>query len=230
MGPSPIVVDFPLQGEWAAYHTPAERVPSHGTDQLAQRYAYDFLRIERDRKGWKFCRASMQRYRILGVPLQNCYGWAAPIHAPFGGAIVAARDGWPERSPVHFLRDLAVVLINGLTFDPRRAGGLVQVLGNHIVLQMPGREVYALIAHARTGSVRVREGDEVQLGQQLAEVGHSGNSTAPHLHFHLMDGPDVLTARGLPCSFRKYEALRDGAWETLNEGMPGKREFVRGAA
>jgi hypothetical protein len=230
MDSTPIVVDFPLRGEWTAYHTPAERVPSHGTDQLAQRYAYDFLRIERDRKGWKFCRASMPRYQILGVPLEDCYGWAAPIHAPFGGTIAAACDGWPERNPVHVLRDLAVVLKNGLTFDPAGAGGLAQVLGNHVVLRLSGKDVYALIAHARTGSVRVRTGDEVQLGQQLAEVGHSGNSTAPHLHFQLMDGPDVLTACGLPCSFRRYEALHDGGWKTVNEGMPGKREFVRNAA
>ena len=230
MEPTPVVVDFPLRGEWAAYHTPAERVPSHGTDQLGQRYAYDFLRIERDRKGWKFCRPSMQRYYLVGVPLDGCYGWAATIHAPFAGTITAACDGWPERNPVHFLRDVAVVLKNAVGFDPRNAGGLAPVLGNYIVLRMPGKEVYALIAHARTGSIRVGEGEEVQLGQHIADVGHSGNSTAPHLHFHLMDRPHVLAARGLPCSFRKYEALRDGTWRTVNGGMPGKREFVRDAA
>ena len=230
MEPTPIVVDFPLRGEWAAYHTPAERVPSHGTDQLGQRYAYDFLRIERNQKGSKFCRPSMHRYHLVGVSLDSCYGWAEPIHAPFGGTIAVAYDWWPERNPVHFVRDLAVVLKNALTFDPTKASGLASVLGNHIVLKMPGHEVYALIAHARTASSRVREGDEIELGQHLADVGHSGNSTAPHLHFHLMDGPNVLTARGLPCAFRKYEALRGGAWTTVTAGTPGKREFVRDAA
>jgi len=33
-----ITVDFPLRGEWEAEHASAERVPSHGTDQLVQTY------------------------------------------------------------------------------------------------------------------------------------------------------------------------------------------------
>ena len=40
------VVDFPLRGEWRAVNTPAERVPSHGTDYFGQRYAYDFMRFD----------------------------------------------------------------------------------------------------------------------------------------------------------------------------------------
>jgi hypothetical protein len=227
MEPNPIAVEFPLRGEWVAYHTPAERVPSHGIDQLGQRYAFDFLRIERNRKGWKFCRVSMRRYHLVGATLEGCYGWGEPIHAPFEGTVTAARDGWPERNPVHFIRDLAVVLKNALTFDPAKPDGLAPVLGNHVVLKMTGKEVHALIAHARTGSVRVREGDHVRLGEHLADVGHSGNSTAPHLHFHLMDGPDALVARGLPCTFREYAVLRDGTWSKVSAGMPGKREFVR---
>jgi murein DD-endopeptidase MepM/ murein hydrolase activator NlpD len=224
---STIVVDFPLRGEWVAVQTPAERVPSHGTDQLGQRYAYDFLRIDRQAKGWKFYPASGLRYYIAGVPLADCYGWAEPIHAPFTGSVVAAYDGWPERNPVHLFRDLAAVLKNGLVFNPTKPDGLTRLAGNHIVLKMPGRNVFAFIAHARAGSLRVRTGDDVQAGQHIANVGHSGNSTAPHLHIQLMDCPDPLAAQGLPCSFSEYEALRDGRWLQVREGMPRKREFIR---
>ena len=229
MDREPVVVEFPLRGEWVAYHTPAERVPSHGTDQLAQRYAYDFMRIASDQPGWKFHRAPNWRYQILGVPLSNCYAWGESIHAPFSGTVVAACDGWPERKHLHVARDLAVVLKNALTFDPKRPGALQAVLGNHIVLRMPGTDVHALVAHARAGSIRVRTGAEVAAGDHLADVGHSGNSTAPHLHFHLMDGPSVLEAAGVPCAFRGYEALREGKWSPVAGGMPGKREFVRHA-
>jgi len=210
-----------------AYHTPAECVPSHGVDQLGQRYAYDFLRIDREQEGWKFCRDSMWLYHAVGAPLDSCYGWGEPIHAPFGGTVAAAHDGWAERDPVHFLRDMGVVLKNALTFDPENADALRSVLGNYVVLESAEKGVYALIAHARTGSIRVRQGDVVEAGRHVADVGHSGNSTAPHLHFQLMDGPDLVTARGLPCSFNEYEALRDGSWLRVNAGMPGKREFVR---
>lgn len=140
---------------------------------------------------------------------------------------MAANDGWPERDRVHLLRDLTVLLKNALLFDPQRAGDLTPLLGNHVVLKMPEREVYALFAHARWDSVRVGKGQRVATGQQVAEVGHFGNSTAPHLHFQLMDAADIALARGLPCRFRAYEALHDGEWREVRDGVPGKRELVR---
>ncbi len=225
--PHPIEVDFPLRGEWVAVHTPAARVPSHGTHMLGQTYAFDFLRIDRARKGFQFFPCSLARYLLLGVKLSQCYGWSQPIHAPFAGTVVAAKDGWPERDPVHFLRDVAVVLKNALFFDVNKVRDLRAVLGNHIVLKMRGEEVYGFFAHARCGSLRVHEGEELRAGEHLADVGHSGNSTAPHLHFHLMDRASIAEARGLPCCFRRYEALRDGAWERVSGGIPGRREFIR---
>lgn len=223
----PVIVEFPLRGEWEAEHTPAERVPSHGTDQLAQTYAYDFVRIEKERKGLTFFRGSMLRYFLVGVRLDECYGWSAPIFAPFSGTVVAAKDAWPERKRLHLLRDLAVVLKNALMFDPKRTNDLRPLLGNHVILKMPERDIYAFFAHARCGSLRVHVGEEVRLGQQLAEVGHSGNSTAPHLHFHLMDKPNVLEAAGGPCRFREYEALQNDGWRKVADGVPRKREFIR---
>ena len=222
-----ITVELPLRGEWMADHTPAERIPSHGTDQLAQTYAYDFLRTEIADGKLKFFRASLLRYLLVGVGLDNCHGWGEPIHAPFAGRVTSAQDGWPERQRLHLLSDLAVVIGNAWRFDPEAEGDLRKVLGNYLILKMPEREVYALFAHCRTGSIRVRPGDAVAAGQPLAAVGHSGNSTAPHLHFQLMDHPDVRHARGLPCRFRAYEAFRDGAWTAVTAGQPGRRERIR---
>lgn len=222
-----ITVEFPLRGEWEAEHTPAEQVPSHGTDQLAQTYAYDFVRIEMEVKGLKFFRGTMLKYFFVGVALDECYGWSAPIHAPFSGTVAVAKDGLRERRRLHLFSDLAVVLKNALTFDPAKHKDLRLVLGNHIILKMAGKEIYALFAHCRTGSINLREGENVQLGQKIAEVGHSGNSTAPHLHFQLMDSPNILEAKGLPCNFREYEALQGGVWSKVNAGLPGKRELVR---
>jgi hypothetical protein len=222
----PILVDFPLRGEWVAVHTPAERIPSHGTDMLGQRYAYDFLRIDAARSGFKFFRCSMARYLLVGVRLEDCYGWSAPFYAPFDATVVAARDGWSERARLHLLSDLAVVVRNALFFDP--AGDLRRVLGNHIILKMLGeREVYAFYAHARCGSILVHVGERVNVGKQLGAVGHSGNSTAPHLHFHLMDRATIVDAQGIPCCFREYEALRNGTWELVGQAVPAKREFIR---
>lgn len=221
------VVSFPLRGEWVAFHTPADQVPSHGTDRLGQRYAYDFLRIDRDRDGWEFSRTPPWRFRLVGARLKDCYGWGEPIHSPFAGTAVAAYDGVPERDPVHIMRDLAVALKNALFGKISNTEGLRPLLGNHLILKAASGEIYALIAHAKTGSVRVRSGETVGVGQHIADVGHSGNSTAPHLHFQLMDGPDLLTASGLPCAFERYETLRDGIWVDVREEIPMKREFIR---
>ena len=63
---NPVVVEFPLRGEdWMAVTTPAHRVPSHGTDMLGQRYAYDFLKVDR-RKGVHFHPASTLRGELFG--------------------------------------------------------------------------------------------------------------------------------------------------------------------
>ena len=69
--------------------------------------------------------------------------------------------------------------------------------GNSVVLDF-GRGRYALYAHLRAGSITVKPGDKVRRGQVIAHVGNSGNTLAPHLHFHVMDSPSPLASNGLP--------------------------------
>lgn len=222
---TPVVVEFPLRGEWTAPNTPGKKVPSHGTDMLGQRYAYDFVRTDGSPRGMRFYRASPLRYFILGVPLQDCYGWGQPIHSPADGTVIQAQDGWPERNPVHLVRDLAIAIKNGLTFNSDQIKDFRPLSGNHIILEIP--EGFALLAHAQTGSIKVAPGEKVAVGQHLANVGHSGNTTAPHLHFHLMDNLDPIKAQGIPCCFREYEILHEGSWRTVCNGIPKDTDRIR---
>jgi murein DD-endopeptidase MepM/ murein hydrolase activator NlpD len=64
--------------------------------------------------------------------------------------------------------------------------------------------VWAAYAHLLPGSVAVEVGDRVTVGQRLGLLGNTGNSTAPHLHFQLCDGPDILTSNSLPFVFSGY--------------------------
>ena len=192
---------------------------------LGQRYAYDFVRTDPGSKGMRFYRPSLLHYLILGVRLQQCHGWGQPIFSPAAGTVVKAEDGWPERNPVHLVRDLAILLKYAFTFDIKRTVDFRPLAGNHIILET--NEGYALLAHAQTRSIKVAQGDQVAPGQHLANVGHSGNSTAPHLHFHMMDREDARTAQGIPCCFREYEVFQDAAWRLVQDGIPKHTDRIR---
>ena len=151
---SPIVVDFPLRGEgWVAVNSPADRIPSHGTDMLGQRFAYDFLIVDR-RRGMHPSPAGTLRSLLIGVPTRDCYAWGAPIHAPFDGEVVRAVDGLGERGWIHPVREVAHAIWNGVTFRPEK---LPSILGNHVILK--SGDVFGALVHLAPGSVAVSDGE-----------------------------------------------------------------------
>lgn len=218
---SAAVVEFPLRGDWCALNTPAHRIPSHGTDYFAQRYAYDFARIG-PVKGLRFQRGSMLRHLTVGVYASDFFCWDQPVESAFSGQVVAVGDGWPDRQNVAALWEL----LRGTLFArPPRGGDYRPLAGNFVLVEgVPG---VALYAHLRCGSVSVRVGESITVGDTIATVGNSGNSTMPHLHFHLMDGPDPLSAAGVPCVFRRYERFVDGEWASVHRGAPNRLERIR---
>ncbi len=218
----PVVVAFPLRGEgWVAVTTPAARIPSHGVDILGQRYAYDFVKVD-DRPGLHVHPASTLRAATLGGRTRECYAWGATIHAPFDAEVVAAADGVAERPWINPFREAARMTWNGLSFRPEK---IPSILGNHIVLR--AGDVYAGFAHLAPGTVAVAAGERVHAGDLLGRVGHTGNSTSPHLHFQLMDSADLMDARGMACAFAAYD-VRDGeGWRRVERGIPGPSERIR---
>jgi murein DD-endopeptidase MepM/ murein hydrolase activator NlpD len=173
----------------------------------------------------RFYRPNPLHYLVLGVRLQDCYGWGQPIFSASAGIVIRAEDGWAERNPVHPVRDLAILLKNARTFDVKRTADLRTLSGNYIIIETG--DGYAVYAHAQTGSIKVSPGDKVAPGQPLANVGHSGNSTAPHLHFHLMECQDPRKAQGIPCCFRDYEVFYEGAWHLIQNGIPKATDRIR---
>lgn len=219
-----VVLDFPLRGEWRALNTPAERVPSHGTDYFGQRYAFDFVQM--DAGGRSFYRRETRdlvRHLTVGLPASDFLCWDQPIHAAASGRVVAVGDGWPDRARAQVLWE--VIRATLFASGPRSGGDYRPLTGNFVIVE--GSDGCALYAHLRQGTVRVRDGERVEAGDLIGAVGNSGNSTMPHLHFHLMDGPEPLTANGLLCTFRGYERWQADRWEEVDACLPGPLERIR---
>ncbi|MEI2453746.1 peptidoglycan DD-metalloendopeptidase family protein [Lysobacter firmicutimachus] len=186
--PSTLLLGPPLRGgPWAAVHAPQwprghRRVfyTFDGRARLPGRHAIDWVAV--DRAGRIF-RGDPDR-------TANSLGYGADVLAVADAEVVAARDGVAERA----------------TISGHRKNTLDLAPGNYLVLALPdGR--YATYEHLRPGSLRVRVGERVRRGQTLAALGHTGDSTRPHLHFHVSDGARPLASEGLPFVFERFELL-----------------------
>lgn len=192
--PEAVEVDPPVSGTWTAQNSPADKAPSHGTHALGQTYAIDIVAEseERPRPGgvllWPPAR-----------PAAAFPAFGAPLLAVADGTVVRAEDGQRDHLSRNSLPGLLYLMVVEGVF--RSLGGWRRITGNHLVLDLGGG-TYALYAHLRRGSLAVRPGDRVVAGQPVARCGNSGNSTEPHLHFQLMDGPDPAAARGVPFTWR----------------------------
>lgn len=219
------IIDFPLKGEWIAPNTPGKRIPSHGTHEYAETYAYDFVGVKSTNRVMKFYDTSIVEYLLKGVRLEKCYSWGKSVYSPCDGEIVKAEDGTVERKVANFKDDLKYVL---KVSELKKKGLLTykHIAGNHVVMKCK-ENVYALFAHLKTGSITVTVGEKVKKGQIIGEVGHSGNSMAPHLHFQMMDKEDPGIAKGILCSFEEYEVLKGKTWIKVKKGIPKDKEIIR---
>jgi murein DD-endopeptidase MepM/ murein hydrolase activator NlpD len=72
---------------------------------------------------------------------------------------------------------------------------------------------------------------EVELGQVIGEVGNSGFTLEPHLHFQMMDEntslDNLLKAKTIPFHINRYERWNGNSWEEMLNGTPEKGERIR---
>jgi hypothetical protein len=120
-----------------------------------------------------------------GSEREQWFGFGAEVLAVADGAVVAIQEGRPEEVPLRPVENV---------HQPGDYGG------NSVTLEIaPG--VFAFYGHLQPGTIAVAVGDRVATGQVLGLLGNTGNSTAPHLHFGLLDDPDPLVGESLPMAF-----------------------------
>jgi hypothetical protein len=179
----PVVLGPPLAGpRWVALGSccdgPHRRAfqPINGGLYLAQRFAIDFNVL--DEAG---------RLGSGDLNLNESYpSFGQPVIAVADAVVVAAVDRFPDQVPN----------------NPKDVT-LESADGNHVILDL-GDGRFAFYAHLRAGTVSVQAGDLVARGEQIGELGNSGSSTGPHLHFHVMDAPSALVADGMPYVFDQF--------------------------
>jgi murein DD-endopeptidase MepM/ murein hydrolase activator NlpD len=187
---------FPLKGRnWyvgagASLHT-AHRWA------VPEEYALDILRFGDGGKS----------HGAKGASKKDYYAYGAPVLAASDGKVVAVDGKYGEDETLFRMPGEAaqpyLMRIIGIQ-DRQMAKDAAGAAGNYVIVEHPGSE-YSVYAHLRPGSVKVVPGALVTAGQQLGELGTSGMSTEPHLHFQVCDRPDPVHCAGLPVQFRHIE-------------------------
>ncbi|WP_239005045.1 M23 family metallopeptidase [Mycolicibacterium sp. CBMA 360] len=203
----PAVLEPPLRGPgWLDGNSCCDMTPHRmalnpidGKLWGAERFAIDYEQLQPNGQLFAGDRAKNESYAYFG----------ADVHAVADGPVVAVLDGLPEQVPGDNP--------TGLT--------LAQYGGNHVVQDI-GNGNFAFYAHLQTGSIKVKPGDQLSSGQVLGHVGNTGNSTGPHLHFHVMSTPDPLRSDGLPFVFRSFKLTgrlaNMAAGDALEAGQPAQ--------
>ncbi len=161
----------------ATRHTRAA-MPVNGRVWISQRYAVDWEQLNAAGSIYSGPQQKLESYAIFGQP----------AIAVADSVVESVIDNQPEQTPGKFPTNIP----------------LADADGNCVILDLGGHR-YALYAHMQPGSIKVRRGDHVKLGQVLGLVGDSGNSIVPHLHFQVTAGPSSMASNGLPYEIRDFQ-------------------------
>lgn len=141
-----------------------------------------------------------------GARNEDYYCYGEPLLAPAEGEVVQVVRGVRDNVPG--------------SMNPYLA------LGNAVVVKHRENE-YSVFAHLQMGSALVEVGDSVSRGQQIGKCGNSGNSTEPHLHYHLQHSPVIQDGLGIKCYFDNVKVRSSGEAATKDGYSPVKGDHVQ---
>lgn len=145
-------------------------------------------------------------HKGTGTRFDDYYGYGADILAAADGRVIEMADDQSE-DPTAMQRPDETQEAYFKRLQKEQAERLEKgsLLGNFVLIDH-GQSEFALYAHLKPGSVRVKTGDQVKAGDVIGKLGSSGNSTEPHLHFQISDKPG-LGGAGIPVNFSNLTIL-----------------------
>ncbi|HEX7633240.1 MAG TPA: M23 family metallopeptidase [Candidatus Saccharimonadales bacterium] len=155
--PQTKALQLPFTGSWFCFWGGDSKELNNHHGNITENYALDLLIM--DKNG--------ATHRGDGSKNTDYYAYSQDIVAVAAGIVVQAVDGIVEN-------------------EPQKTSNTHMFSGNSVIIKH-GQEVFAVYAHLKTSSVKVKIGDRVKAGQVIGQCGNSGNSTEPHLHFDLRD-------------------------------------------
>jgi murein DD-endopeptidase MepM/ murein hydrolase activator NlpD len=165
---------------------------------LAEGFAYDFLQIG----------ANGKSYQRDGRNNADYFAYGRKVLASKEGTVVAVRSDMAENVPAE-------------TTNVDSPGGNVVVIDH-------GNGQFGYYAHLKPFTVTVKPGARVKAGDVLGEVGNSGDSAEPHLHFHVMNSADPAQADGIPVVFESWKAQSYSRSPVARQmGVLPRGEFVQ---
>lgn len=136
---------------------------------------------------------------------EDFYAFGRDVLAPADGTVIEVIEGVRDNTPG--------------SMNPYSA------VGNCVAIQHREGEV-SVLAHLKRGSTVVKAGDDVKRGQMLGQCGNSGNSSEPHIHYHLQTSPVLQDGLGIKCVFQKVVVTKDGKAESRTTLSPAKGQIV----
>ena len=188
-------LNFPLNGTW--YVSNATDVSGTHRWGIGQEFAYDLVKVDEEGNSGMGDETKPESYYAFG---QN-------VLAPADGTVYEIRDEIDDTPMAQLADDNPSVLLKKLADYQtvlRKRYGVRGTDGNYIIMDH-GNSEYSVFDHLKKGSLRVKRGDKVKRGEIIAQVGQSGLSTEPHLHYEVVSNPDPLKQRGLPIFFYELE-------------------------
>jgi murein DD-endopeptidase MepM/ murein hydrolase activator NlpD len=186
---------FPMMGQWFSAVGPTPHTAHRWA--LPEEFAFDIVSLG----------DGTRSYRGSGTAFEDYHAYGADILAAADGTVVAVKADVAE-DPTTLRQPGETAEAYGERMGAYQmqlvASDISLIAGNYIAIDH-GNGEFSLYAHLMPGSVTVKVGDVVKAGQLMARLGSSGNSTEPHLHFQVCDGPVPLNCAGIPVNFTNIE-------------------------